>query len=211
MPAWAMDSGGYTELHRHGRWTIGPREYADFVRRCDSEIGSLCFVAPQDWMCEESSLKATGLTVEGHQKRTVENFLLLRDMLGPKLIPVLQGESVESYLRCIREYDRHGVNLALEPLVGLGSVCRRQSSKDISLLVREMHPLNLHGFGVKKTGLSLCDPTAFASVDSLAWSFRGRKLPPLPGCETRHKNCANCYKFASQYRAKLLSDLEFLR
>ena len=30
---WSLDSGGFTELNTHGRWTVPPREYAEAVRR----------------------------------------------------------------------------------------------------------------------------------------------------------------------------------
>jgi hypothetical protein len=30
---WALDSGGFSELQNHGRWTVGPREYVARVRR----------------------------------------------------------------------------------------------------------------------------------------------------------------------------------
>jgi hypothetical protein len=49
---WALDSGGFTELQRFGRWTTGPAGYADRVRRYRDAIGGLSWAAPQDWMCE---------------------------------------------------------------------------------------------------------------------------------------------------------------
>lgn len=41
----------------------------------------------------------------------------------------------------------------LAPLVGLGSVCRRQDTAAADRIVRALQPLRLHGFGVKITGL----------------------------------------------------------
>ena len=43
---WALDSGGFSELQNKGTWTVGPREYADRVRR----YRDLLWAAPQDWM-----------------------------------------------------------------------------------------------------------------------------------------------------------------
>jgi len=59
----------------------------------------------------------------------VDNLICLRD-LAPDLpiIPVLQGWTVADYLRCADLYDHRGINLAAEPLVGLGSVCRRPAT-----------------------------------------------------------------------------------
>ena len=61
--AWALDSGGFTELSQHGTWATGPtpRVYADRVRRYRDEIGGLAWAAPQDWMCEPFITERTGL------------------------------------------------------------------------------------------------------------------------------------------------------
>ena len=49
---WAVDSGGFSELQHHGRWTVTPAEYVARVRRYRDEIGQLLWAAPQDSMCE---------------------------------------------------------------------------------------------------------------------------------------------------------------
>ena len=33
----------------------------------------------------------------------------------------------------------------------------------------------------------------------MAWSFAARRQAPLPGCQTRHLNCANCRRYAYQW------------
>jgi hypothetical protein len=40
----------------------------------------------------------------------------------------------------------------------------------------------------------------------MAWSIAARRRPPLPGC-TRHKNCANCSRYALTWRRELLAGL----
>src|SRR5437763_16185605 len=89
--AWALDSGGFTELSMHGRWTLSPAAYAAEVRRYRDEIGHMAFAAPQDWMCEPHMLRQTGLCVAEHQRRTVDNYGEL-SALAPNLpwMPVLQ-------------------------------------------------------------------------------------------------------------------------
>jgi hypothetical protein len=59
----------------------------------------------------------------------------------------------------------------------------------------------MHGFGVKKVGLAKYGH-GLASADSMAWSFRARRSPPLPGCT--HKSCSNCVHFALRWRDELL-------
>jgi hypothetical protein len=34
---WALDSGGFTELSMHGRWTISPHDYVQAVTRYATE------------------------------------------------------------------------------------------------------------------------------------------------------------------------------
>ena len=201
---WALDSGGFTELSRHGKWDHGPsaRQYAARIRRYRDEIGHLAWAAPQDWMCEPAIIAKTGLTITEHQRRTIDSVLCLRD-LNPDLpvIPVLQGWTVTDYLRCADSYQRAGIDLSAEPLVGLGSVCRRQATTQTELILTALHAhgINrLHGFGVKIQGLIRCGHL-LVSADSMAWSFAARHQPPLPGCEIRHINCANCPRYAANW------------
>jgi hypothetical protein len=68
---WALDSGGFSELSLFGEWRTGPGDYATAVSRYIEEVGNLRWAAQQDWMCEPSMLRRTGLTVADHQRRTV--------------------------------------------------------------------------------------------------------------------------------------------
>ncbi len=176
---WALDSGGFTELNKHGTWTRSAREYAADVRRLRDEVGKLEWAAPQDWMCEPFVTAKTGLTVAEHQRRTVDNFLELRS-IAPDLpiATVLQGWRSVGYLDCAELYARAGVDLSAEPVVGVGSVCRRQSTDwllRVALRLDDLGLRNLHGFGLKKTGLTSLSGQAFRSADSLAWSFHERR------------------------------------
>jgi len=53
---WALDSGGFTEIEKHGRWTVDPETYAREVRLWQREIGNLDWASPQDLMCEPHML-----------------------------------------------------------------------------------------------------------------------------------------------------------
>lgn len=203
---WALDSGGFTELSMHGGWTMPARAYAALVRRFRDEIGNLAWAAPQDWMCEEIVVRRTGLSVERHQARTVRNLLELR-AIAPELpiVPVLQGYTEAEYLRCVDLYDAAGVDLTLEPLVGVGSVCRRQATHEAAAIFRRLRTLGLrtHAFGAKTLGLELYGQEV-ASADSLAWSFQARmKRIRMEGCT--HPNCANCRVWALAWRERVLA------
>lgn len=201
---WALDSGGFTELSMHGRWTTTPDEYVAAVRRYRDEIGGLDWAAPQDWMCEPVMLAKTGLTVGQHQYKTIVNLLELRS-LAPDLpfVPVLQGWELDDYLRCVDAYTDIGIDLTAENTVGIGSVCRRQSETDIYDICAELarHGIALHGFGVKTGGLRRYG-RHLHSADSMAWSYNARHQPPLPG--HTHRSCANCITWALRWRESVL-------
>jgi hypothetical protein len=122
-----------------------------------------------------------------------------------RIIPVLQGWTLDDYLAHADAYHRAGIDLAAEPVVGLGSVCRRQATSEIGAIVDRLHAegIRLHGFGVKTDGLARYS-YGLASTDSLAWSYGARRRPALPGC-TGHKNCANCPRAALAWRAGVLA------
>lgn len=204
---WALDSGGFTELAMHGEWQLPVKQYISEVQRFQQNIGRMDWAAPMDWMCEMHMLKRTGLTIEQHQKNTVENFLELRQHLGTVVIPVLQGWWPADYMRCIELYEKAGVDLTQERTVGVGSVCRRQGTTDVAALFNALRAqgLWLHGFGVKQGGLALYVDSV-VSADSMAWASRARYIDPLPGCS--HKHCTSCLKYATQWRSELLYSLD---
>jgi hypothetical protein len=207
-PGYAIDSGGFSELSLHGRWTI---TVAQFIRECRTwirMIGKPDFIASMDWMCEPFILEKTGKTLSEHQALTVESYLQLKE-LAPDLpwLPVLQGFTLDDYLVCLRLYERNGVNLLSCPQVGLGSICRRQGTKEAVEIIRHLAGirLKLHGFGFKKTGLEKCSKL-LKSADSMAWSYAGRRKP-LAGC--RHAgNCANCLAYALKWLGELHDSLQ---
>ena len=203
---WALDSGGFSELSMFGGWKTSAETYVAEVRRAVVEIGHLRWAAIQDWMCEPWILKKTGLSIDEHQRRTVDSLVELRT-LAPELpwTPVLQGWRRDDYLRHVEMYEQGGVDLAREPLVGLGSVCRRHATREAEWIVDSLRRAGvdrLHGFGFKSEGLAKLWGQ-LASADSLAWSFRARRSPPLAGHP--HKSCANCPEFALAWRERMLA------
>lgn len=205
--SWAVDSGGFTEVSKHGGWRTCPDEYGSMITRFWLDFGAPPdFVAPQDWMCEPDVLQMTGLTVRDHQDLTVDNYLYLsREFYFLPWLPVLQGWTLADYLRCADMYEDAGVDLAAAPRVGVGSVCRRQSTSEIGDIFAALQGrgYRLHGFGVKSQGLAKYG-RYLASADSLAWSARGRRVP---GCAPGHKSEANCRTFAQTWRDKVVASI----
>jgi hypothetical protein len=152
----------------------------------------------------------TGLSVAEHQRRTVANFAQLRE-LAPELpiIPVLQGWDIDDYRRCVDLYWSHArVDLTQAPMVGLGSVCRRQGSAEAGHILSALHAMgvrHIHGFGFKILGLTE-HADLLTSADSMAWSFDARRRARrAPGCHATHKNCANCLNYALDWRRNVLA------
>ncbi len=221
-----IDSGAFSILQRYGYYPDhhSPRRirqwsaeeyYVWSVRRYVREIGHVEVVWPQDHMCEPAIINGgtfgrmrfagTHLSVVEHQMRTIVNGMMLRDMAGE--IPwryVLQGFTRDDYVRCADMYDAAGVDLTREPLVGLGSICRRSATEEIGRVVAELHSMGirLHGFGIKTTGLRKYGHL-LTSADSMAWGERGSHVP---GCSPTHATESNCLRFATAWRARLIGD-----
>lgn len=191
----------------------------DKTRRLDAEYAAFLAgggIAPEDeldTMLDELHLASFEEQILTHQERTVANFVHLQELWynstedESPFMPVLQGWEVEDYLRCVRIYRDAGVNVTDFPVVGLGSVCRRQDTDEIGEIVETLlHAvpgLELHGFGVKIRGLEKYG-LMLLTADSLAWSFDARHSDPLSGC-AGHKNCANCLRYALQWRERLIA------
>lgn len=214
---YAIDSGGFTELQKFGEWTITAAEYVAFLRRVWNETGRFDFAAPMDWMCEPWVIEGgwhegrqyagTHLPVSEHQQLTVDNYLELRD-LAPDLpiIPVLQGWMVTDYLRCADMYAAAGVDLATAPLVGLGSLCRRQNTDEAAEIIdalRDYGVGRLHGFGFKIEGLKRTW-WQIETADSMSWSKDGSHAGPCVhppyarGFQPQSE--ANCLPYALAWR-----------
>jgi hypothetical protein len=213
-----LDSGGFSELSLYGGWRTTPEEYIAAVRRYDIEIRNLSFVAGMDWMCEPHILSRTGLSVIEHQRNTVENHKTLvalwqqdpnPDRVELPVMPTLQGYgSPEEYLRCWDMYGEAGIDLADYPVVGVGSICRRQATNEVGEIlsaIRDRDPdVPLHLFGVKMQGIRRFGHEA-ASIDTMAWSFNARLNQRLPGCT--HKSCSNCREYAMRWRRRIVPSL----
>ena len=218
---WALDSGGFTEISTHGKWTVHPDEYIEAVREYQS-WGGLQWAAPQDWMVEPHMIELTGKSVREHQELTVDNFLYLRDNAQDlPFIPVLQGWEMPDYIECYDMYHDAGIRLQDYDTVGVGSVCRRSITFEIEQIMHQLWDkgLNLHGFGVKTKGLKNYS-RYLSSADSLAWSYQGRfateknrcsrcfgKKDGLPKSDPMYRpiNCANCLEYGMRWRENLIT------
>lgn len=177
--AWIMDSGAFTEISQHGEYRHSVAEYAAEINRWADDPSLVAAVA-QDYMCEPFIIEKTGLSVEEHQRLTIERYEALVALVDPRvyIMPVLQGYTVADYLRHLEMY---GDRLARGAYVGVGSICKRNADigaiEEILTAIKRKRPdLRLHGFGLKTTALSSCVVRdCLHSADSMAWSFADRR------------------------------------
>lgn len=176
---WILDSGAFRELEQFGGYRHSPEEYAAEVNRLAAINPGLKVAVSQDWMCEAFMLEKTGLTIADHQRLTIERYDALLPLMPPGvyLMPVLQGYSIDDYLRHI---DMYGDRLRPGMYVGVGSVCKRNGDvrqiEAILIAIKRKRPdIRLHGFGLKTTALtSGVVRDRLYSADSMAWSFAAR-------------------------------------
>jgi hypothetical protein len=174
---WIMDSQAFRTIQMHGGYPDPVEEYAAHIRRW-KRCGNLLAAVTQDYMCEPFMLEITGLTVNDHQRLTIERYdALMRCETGCYIMPVLQGYQPEEYVSHVRQY---GARLPHGAWVGVGSVCKRNSSPrlilDVLIAIKTERPdLKLHLFGVKTTALRNGTIRALThTADSMSWSVAAR-------------------------------------
>jgi hypothetical protein len=182
-----VDSGAFTELNLYGGYRHGVEEYAAELYRLHSTgVVKIAAAVAQDYMCEPFMLAKTGLTIEDHQRLTIERYDALKAELDRlfdgncpfPVMPVLQGYAPSDYVRHVEMY---GDRLKPGMWVGVGSVCKRNGDPEaivevLTAIHRVRPDLLLHGFGVKQT--ALMHPGVrdlLYSADSMAWSFAARR------------------------------------
>lgn len=182
-----VDSGAFTELNLHGGYRHAVEEYAAELYRLNSTgVVEIAAAVAQDYMCEPFMLAKTGLTIDDHQRLTVNRYdaliAELDRLFGGKplfpVMPVLQGYAPSDYVRHVEMY---GDRLKPRMWVGVGSVCKRNGDPEaivevLTAIHRVRSDLLLHGFGVKQT--ALMHPGVrdlLYSADSMAWSFAARR------------------------------------
>lgn len=218
-----VDGGAFGKLSRIGSMSAVDRsaflaEWADsaeaHAKRARLVLWGLGrpwvgWIGPQDWMCEPFMLEKTGLTVEEHQRRTVRNYVELC-AIAPTIpwLPVIQGYELADYLRCVEMYCEAGVDLAEIEWVGVGSVCRRQSSREGVEIIAAMVSLGIrvHAFGFKLDGLRMLreiltdEEWSRVRGDSAAWSKHAWKSKILMAGHyhgPKTQNCGNCPVYAN--------------
>lgn len=195
---WILDSAAFTQVSQLGDFEMSVKAYVSQINRWAS-CGHMIAAVSQDYMCEPFILKKWNRTVETHQLMTVSRFYNIIDC-NPDvyILPVLQGYTLEDYLKCADMYD-----FSEGCYVGIGSVCKRNRNitevKNILKGVIDYTGFNLHGFGLKLTALQNPDICKLlSSSDSMSWSFNARAESNFT-----KGNRANDWTYAMEYYNKI--------
>lgn len=181
---WIMDSGAFTEIATHGRYRSSVDDYAAVINRWSAQDPRLIAAVSQDYMCEPVILQKTGMTIDQHQRLTIERYDALRALVrSVYVMPVLQGFDTADYVRHLEDY---GDRIPPGAWVGVGSVCKRNTELQtirliLAAILRCRPDLLLHAFGLKTTALA--DGTIremLHTADSMAWSFGARRRGENP-------------------------------
>ena len=212
-----LDSGGFSFLSKTGEWPMTAKQWVAKVRRYADETGNLRSAAIMDWMTEDEIrhggrfgnqwFAGTGKSEEEHLDLTVASYfeLMSIDDTLPWLATT-QGSNLAGHLRCAELYERRGVDLTKLPVVGVGSVCRKQSTPEIVEIVHGLTDagMTIHTFGAKTLALTGPAGHLIRRADSMAWSERARKgRVRMASCTHRAQVCNNCPRWAVHWGNRL--------
>ena len=181
----ALDSAGFVAMTHDGGYPWSVEQYVELAG-----LHSWAWWAQMDFCCEPEIAGNQDL-VDARVWASAYNLAYCRkvariwreagaDWLQDPM-PVIQGWTPDSYLRCIDLYD--GVLEGNWPnLVGVGSVCRRSVNGRNGLLevvdrlsAALPHHVGFHLFGVKGSSLPKLNRRV-VSIDSAAWQYRARMI-----------------------------------
>jgi len=193
-----VDCGGFFSSLIGGGYRTTDEDYLRFVRRIHADVFAL-----RDYPCEPTILRKWHRTVAEHIEMTVEHHIKLLEQCADveaKPIPVIQGWKVEDYLDCIDRFRDQGL---LSDYMGIGSICRRGSQKQIRRIVTvirgELGDVKLHGFGISLNALRYKDVwDSLYSADSGAWDFASRWKCLRHGLSRREASESELVSFLSR-------------
>jgi hypothetical protein len=176
-----LDSAGFVAMVRYGRYPWSVDDYLDLAAAHPWR-----WFAARDFCCEPEIADDTQtvldrISMTSRALVACRNGARERGILD-RLMPVVQGRTLDQYERCL---DRISFALDDAPLLGVGSVCRRNVTGPDGILevveridrVLGTSPLRLHLFGCKSSAASLLrSHPRVASFDSQAYGVRARVL-----------------------------------
>ncbi len=175
-----VDSGGFQFFTRFNEYPYSPGSYLELIAK-DGDI--VTHFASMDYPCEPELLEKRNATIEQNIRRTVELAVEMDEIINrvypflkEKFVPVIQGWRLDDYMRCIELYEDVGITADYN-YFGIGSVCRRNSEKEVARIVSAIRKrlggdVKLHAFGTKISNLRVRKFVhSVYSADTSAWNF----------------------------------------
>jgi len=170
---WFLDSGGFSLLSKWRDYPFTVEQYALLIKKKKPT-----YAATMDYPCEPELLKETSMSIRERIMRTIENAEIMLnnyDFCPTKIVPVVQGWTIDDYRFCIEEMHRRDL---LTDYVAFGSMCRRMRISEARKLItkqreylRKFTDAKAHYFGINLSFLK--DLVIFKNVDSFdtaAWT-----------------------------------------
>lgn len=182
LPEVHLDSAGFVAAVAYGGLPWTPQDY----------IFGLCAKYP--WtrfssldLCVEQEIAGNRFEVEERIAKTIQLnrqcAMLAADAgIEDRLMPVIQGDTVDDYLRC---FDALEGTIGDDRIIGVGSMCRRKVGGPTGIVSivdaldrRLPKGITLHLFGLKSDGAECVADldNRVASIDSQAYGFRARMI-----------------------------------
>jgi hypothetical protein len=182
---------GLREIHLDSAGFHAQAAWGGFPWTPESYVLGLCAAFP--WtrfssmdLCVEEEVARDRIEVRERIAKTVRLNLACQTLakdagIAERLMPVIQGSLPDDYLRC---YDSLSGMIGEERVVGVGSMCRRQTGGDdgivavVEALDRELpRGVRLHLFGLKSDAAEAVASLdeRIASIDSQAYGVTARK------------------------------------
>ena len=178
-----LDSGGYSFFTRWGEYPFSVEEYTTFANMVQDDY-PLTEVAILDYPCEPNTNRSLLQSNKERIDKTIQNTLECIDY-DPNLpwVPVIQGYTLQEYLYCLEEYEKHNLPYDDFDLWAIGSLCARKKVGGLRTIITNISQrvnMPIHTFGMTITFLR--DPQIFFAIhssDSGAWSYNGRHYEKL--------------------------------
>lgn len=154
---------------------------------------------------------------------------------GNPVLPALQGKDLPDYHLCwdlmsdpdqvVRQLVRNvlgpgtpvrGTDLMEMPVVGLGSICTRQSTQEIGDIVESLYErgwngetgLPIHAFGCKTMGLTRYGHMLVSSDSQACFDHARHAKLKHPGCSASHQVCSYCLTYGLAWRDRLVTKVD---
>ena len=186
-----IDSGAYDFIiKRKAEYPYEPKEYfIDILNLFNNGVIPLDYLVTMDLICNPLNNKTEHKNNLKKIRKTIENTKKLDQLFEQedpkfKLMPVIQGYSVEEYEMCVKYLIESNILISKKSsdfLVGIGSLANRKKVSEIKAVVKavsrkfsenDYKNIKLHLFGISLNAIKNHEiAQKIVSFDSFSWTF----------------------------------------